>query len=124
MRRGVVALAVAIGLAIGSAIPTAAIGLTQVNLSCDDGTSTMLVVDTDTLTGLTAAVQGMIDYPAGLTCTLVQVPLPLLSFGSIALASSPGQNPFIVGGCRSQVPRLAPGGRTPRAYGDALARPP
>ncbi|TMD57290.1 MAG: hypothetical protein E6I83_01015, partial [Chloroflexi bacterium] len=64
MRRGVLALAVAIGLAIGSAIPTAAIGLTQVNLNCDDGTSTTLVVDTDTLTGLTAAVQAMIDYPA------------------------------------------------------------
>src|SRR5207245_1022560 len=96
MRRGVLVLAIAIGLAIGSAIPTAAIGLTQVNLSCDDGTSTTLVVDTDTLTGLTAAVQAMIDYPAGLTCTLVQVPLPLLSFGSIALAASPGHNPFIV----------------------------
>ncbi|HYV21817.1 MAG TPA: hypothetical protein VEN31_04115 [Candidatus Bathyarchaeia archaeon] len=124
MRRAVLAVAVAIGLAIGSAIPTAAIGLTQVNLSCDDGTSTTLVVDTDTLTGLTAAVQAMIDYPAGLTCTLVQVPLPLFSFGSIALAASPGQNPFIVGGGRWQVPCSALGGLTGRADGGALARAP
>ena len=124
MRRGVLALAVAIGLAIGSAIPTAAIGLTQVNLNCDDGTSTTLVVDTDTLTGLTAAVQAMIDYPAGLTCTLVQVPVPLLSFGSIALAASPGQNPFIVGGGRWQVPCSALGGLIGRADGGALARAP
>jgi len=128
MRRGVLALAVAIGLAIGSAIPTAAIGLTQVNLNCDDGTSTTLVVDTDTLTGLTAAVQAMIDYPAGLTCTLVQVPLPLLSFGSIALAASPGQNPFIVGGGRWQVScdlivlhGLAQGGALARAPGALLS---
>src|SRR2546422_3002669 len=124
MRRGVLALAVAIGLAIGSAIPTAAIGLTQVNLNCDDGTSTTLVVDTDTLSGLTAAVQAMIDYPAELTCTLVQVPLPFLSFGSIALAASPGHNPFIVGGGRWQVPCAALTGLTGRADGGALARAP
>ena len=123
MRRGVLALAVAIGLAIGSAIPTAAIGLTQVNLSCDDGTSTTLVVDTETLAGLTAAVQGMIDYPAGLTCTLVQVP-GLLSFGSIALAASPGQNPFIVGGGRWQVPCLDIGPLSGGTAGGALARAP
>src|SRR5437879_13163951 len=108
MRRGVLALAIAIGLAIGSAIPTAAIGLTQVNLSCDDGTSTTLVVDTNTLTRLTTAVQAMIDYPAGLTCTLVQVPLPLFSFGSPALAASPGKHPFIVGGGRRRVHGSAP----------------
>src|SRR5438034_6922136 len=119
----VLALSVAIGLAIGSATPTAVIGLTQVNLNCDDGTSTTLFVDTDTLTDLTASVQAMIDYPAGLTCTLVQVPL-LTTFGRIALATSPGQNPFIVGGGRWQVScdlivllGLAQGGAVARAPG-------
>jgi hypothetical protein len=105
MRRAVLAIAIAIGLAIGTAIPTVAIGETQVTLSCDDGTNTTLLVDADTLTGLTQAVQAMIDYPAGLTCTLVKVP-GVASFGAIALAS-PGSNPFVVGGGRWLVPCAA-----------------
>ncbi|TMF76627.1 MAG: hypothetical protein E6I18_10130 [Chloroflexi bacterium] len=102
MKRAVLACAVAAGLVIGAALPSSAIGLTQVTLSCDDGTSVTLVVDTDTLASLTASVQGMLDYPAGLTCTLVQSPLPL-AFGAIALAS-PGSNQFIVAGGRWEVP--------------------
>ena len=105
MRRVVLILALAAGLAIGTAIPTAAIGETQVTLSCDDGTSTTLLVNAETLTGLTQAIQAMIDYPAGLTCTLVKVP-GLASFGAIALAS-PGSDPFIVGGGRWLVPCAA-----------------
>lgn len=110
MRRTVLALAIATGLALGSVVPTAATGDTQVSLSCNDGTSTTLIVDAYTLTGLTQAVQAMIDYPAGLSCTLIQVPL-LASFGTIALAS-PGINPFVVGGGRWLVPcaALSPGG--------------
>src|SRR2546427_9606309 len=104
MKRAVLACAIAVGLAIGTVLPTSAIGLTQVTLSCDDGTSVPLVVDTDTLTSLTSSVQAMIDYPAGLTCTLVQIPLGLGAFlGHVAFAS-PGSNPFIVGGGRWQVP--------------------
>src|SRR5438477_11114829 len=101
MRRSVLACAITVGLVIGIALPTSAIGLTQVTLSCDDGTSVALVVDTDTLTSLTASVQAMLDYPAGLTCTLVQSPLPI-AFGAIALASA-GSNPFIVAGGRWQL---------------------
>ena len=101
MRRAVMACAIAIGLAIGTALPTSAIGLAQVTLSCNDGTDVTLVVDTDTLTSLTASVQAMLDYPAGLTCTLVQSPLPLV-LGAVALAS-PGSNPFVVAGGRWQV---------------------
>ena len=101
MRRAALACAITVGLLIGIALPTSAIGLTQVTLSCDDGTSVTLVVDTDTLTSLAASVQAMLDYPAGLTCTLVQSPLPI-AFGAIALASA-GSNPFIVAGGRWQV---------------------
>jgi hypothetical protein len=72
MRRIVLALAIAAGLAVGTAMPTSALGLTQVTLSCDDGTKWTAVVDAETLAGLTEAVQAMIDYPAGLTCTLLQ----------------------------------------------------
>jgi len=64
-------------------LPTSALGLTQVTLSCDDGTTWTAVVDTDTLTGLVAAVQGMLDDPAGLTCTLIQT--PVVRVGEIAV---------------------------------------
>jgi hypothetical protein len=101
MRRLALACAIVVGLAIGSGVRTSAIGLTQVTLSCDDGTTTALVVDADTLTGLVQGVQAMIDYPAGLTCTLVQLP-GVVGIGGIALAS-PGQSPFIVGGGRWDV---------------------
>lgn len=102
MRRAILTVAIAAGLAIGTAIPTLAIGETQIRIGCSDGTTATLVVDADTLTGLTQAVQAMIDYPAGLTCTVAKVPY-FGSFGMIALAS-PGQSPFIVGGGRWLVP--------------------
>jgi hypothetical protein len=72
MRRIGLALAIVAGLAIGTAVPTSALGLTQVTLECDDGTSAQLLLDADNLASLTQAVQAMIDYPAGLTCTLLQ----------------------------------------------------
>ncbi len=124
MKRAVLGVAVAVGLVVGVALPTFALGLTQVTLSCDDGTSVTLVVDTDTLTSLTDSVQGMIDYPAGLTCTLVQSPV-LISLGMVALASS-GSNPFIVAGGRWQVPCSAFGlGVVPGlADGGTVARVP
>lgn len=82
MRRIVLALAIATGLIIGAALPTSALGLTQVTLDCDDGTTWTAVVDAETLAGLVAAVQGMLDYPAGLTCTLL--PTPIVRFGDVA----------------------------------------
>src|SRR2546425_11390039 len=102
MRRIVLALAIAAGLAIGTVMPTSALGLTQVTLNCDDGTTWTAVVDTDTLTSLLGSVQAMLDFPAGLTCTLIQV--PVVRFGDPAVAAPPGQNAFVVGGGRWQVP--------------------
>jgi hypothetical protein len=100
MRRVVLALAMTVGLAIGTVAPASALD-TSITLNCSDGTSVKLVVDADTLTALTQAVQAMIDYPAGLSCTLIQNPLGV-SFGAVVLAGS-GNNPFIVGGGRWQV---------------------
>ena len=126
MKRAVLSVAIVVGLAIGAAMPTSAIGLTQVTLTCDDGTTSTMVVDTDTLTGLTLSVQAMIDYPADLTCDMVQVPLPggVVRIGGVAMAS-PGHNPFIVGGGRWQVPcgvitgggGTSTGGSTPTSGG-------
>ena len=76
MRRILLALAISAGLAIGAVLPASAIGLTQVTLNCDDDTSWTAVVDPNTLASLVASVQGMVDYPAGLTCTLIQAPQP------------------------------------------------
>src|SRR6266571_596192 len=107
MRRAIIALVTATALMLTGLTPgplrVSALGETSVTLNCTDGTSLTLVVDADTLAGLTAAVQGMIDYPAGLSCTLVQNPLPLTtSFGHIALAANP--NTLIVAGGRWLAP--------------------
>jgi hypothetical protein len=81
--RIVLALALAAGLATGTALPIAALGLTRVTLTCDDGTTWTSVVDADTLAGLLASVQGMVDHPAGLTCTLEQS--PVVRFADVAI---------------------------------------
>ncbi len=100
MRRATIALAVAAAVILTGLFqrpPAAALGMTQVTLNCTDGTSFTIVVDADTLTGLVASVQGMVDYPAGLNCTLIQVPL-LTLFGHVALAVNP--NTMVVAGGR------------------------
>jgi len=104
MRRATIALAVAAAVILTGLFqrpPAAALGMTQVTLNCTDGTSFTIVVDADTLTGLVASVQGMVDYPAGLNCTLIQVPL-LTLFGHVALATNP--NTMVVAGGRWLVP--------------------
>jgi hypothetical protein len=103
MRRATIALLTATALMLTGLIPgpqrATALGETSVTLTCTDGTSVQLVVDAEALAGLTAAVQGMIDYPAGLGCTLVQNPLPLTTFfGHVALAAT--SNTFVVAGGR------------------------
>src|SRR5437870_5689017 len=103
MRRALLTLAVAAGLAIGTVAPVSALGDTSITLNCSDGTSTQLLVDTNTLNALTAAVNAMTLYPAGLTCSLIQNPLGTAFFGHVALAGA-GQNPFVVGGGRWQIP--------------------
>jgi hypothetical protein len=106
MRRAIIALLTASALMLTGLIPgplrVTALGETSVTLTCTDGTSLTLLADAETLAGLTAAVQAMIDYPAGLGCTLVQNPLPLtVSLGNVALAANP--NTMVVAGGRWQV---------------------
>jgi len=106
MRRAILALLTATALMLTGLIPgplrVTALGETSVTLNCTDGTSLTLLADADTLAGLTAAVQAMVEYPAGLGCTLVQNPLPLtVFFGNVALAANP--NRMVVAGGRWQV---------------------
>jgi hypothetical protein len=131
MRRAIIAIVTAAtltmsGLTFGPALRATALGETSVTLSCNDGTSLTLLVDANMLAGLTAAVQAMIDYPAGLGCTLIQNPLPLTKpFGNIAFAAA--TNSFIVDGGRWLVacsvitgggnPTMVPSGVVARAGG-------
>jgi hypothetical protein len=104
MKRAIIALVTAVlltmsGLTFGPALRATALGETSVTLNCNDGTSLTLLVDANMLSRLTAAVQAMIDYPAGLGCTLVQNPIPLtVSFGQVARAAV--ADDFIVDGGR------------------------
>ncbi|TMB63291.1 MAG: hypothetical protein E6I57_07115 [Chloroflexi bacterium] len=104
MRRAIIASVTAAiltisGLTFGPALRASALGETSVTLNCNDGTSLTLSVDANELAQLTAAVQGMIDYPAGLSCVLIQNPLPpTLFFSHQALAAT--SNKFVVDGGR------------------------
>jgi hypothetical protein len=104
MRRVVLVLALVTGSLIGFGVPVSGLGLISVTLTCSDGTSVTMNVDTDTLNSLTDSVNAMALYPAGLTCTLVQNPVNPLGafFGHVATAAS--GNTFLVGGGRWQVP--------------------
>jgi hypothetical protein len=95
MKRVALALAVAVGLLFGTAVPVTGLGDVNITLNCDDGTSMTMAVDSDTLTGLTASVQSLLDYPAGLTCTLINLG-PALTFGSVAYAWK--KEPWVNGG--------------------------
>jgi hypothetical protein len=107
MRRPIIAGIIATALMLTGLTPgplrATALGETSVTLTCSDNTSLTLLVGADTLAGLTAAVQAMIDYPAGLSCTLVQNPLPLtVFFGHVAAAANP--NTLVVAGGRWLAP--------------------
>jgi hypothetical protein len=88
MKRAVLTFVIAVGLVLGSSVHVNALGETQVQLDCGDGDSWTLAVDVATLASLTETVQAMLEYPAGLTCTLTRLPTPLVTLGSPAMAAS------------------------------------
>src|SRR2546422_10120344 len=100
MKRAIVTSIFLAGLMAGTAIPVSGLGGTQITLNCDDGTSLTAVVDASTVTDLTQSVQALIDYPAGLSCTLLQT-TPLVRFGNAADAAL--IQGFVNGGGRFQV---------------------
>lgn len=131
MRRIALVLALVTGIVIGFGVPVSGLGLISVTLTCSDGTSVTMNVDTDTLNSLTDSVNAMTLYPAGLTCTLVQNPVnPLRAFfGHVATAASGDK--FLVGGGRWQVPcsAIVGGGSPPPPFpvaipGGVIARVP
>src|SRR5438552_16589545 len=97
MRRFVFTLICAAVMTFATALPVAGTGLTLVTLRCSNGTNISGQVDEDTLAGLVDAVQGMALYPAGVSCTLLQVPV-LVAIGGTASAAPAGG--FVAGSGR------------------------
>jgi len=111
MRRLFFAGTAAVILTLGSSLTVIGVGDSQVTLGCDDGSSMTVVIDATTLTGLVSAVQAMLDYPAGLTCTLTQVPVsagPLFTQVALADGGNPDKDYAVGGGQATIVTRCAP----------------
>lgn len=84
---------------------------TQVTLACDDGTSLTALVDPATLDEMTQAVEGMIEDPAGLSCSVTQnvtlsgpMAAAMQRLSASALADDNGNDDFAVGGGRFPNP--------------------
>ena len=90
MRRAVIAFLVASLLTLGTGLPAFGLGDTDITLNCDDGTTLTTTVDVTTLDSLVRSVQSLLDYPAGLTCTLIQTPSPIVRLGAVAYAWKKG----------------------------------
>jgi hypothetical protein len=103
MRRMLVSLVVAVGLTLGSGIQISAAGGVSIRIDCNDGDSLPLTVDLQTLTALTDSVRAINENPTGLSCTLVQLPVPLtfVRFGSVATAAQ--SSGYVIGGGRVQA---------------------
>jgi hypothetical protein len=102
MRHIFVTFAAVVMLTFATALPVASFGLTQVRLTCSDGTDITAELDADTVEGLLQSVQALVLYPAGLTCSLSQFPL-LQALGGVAGAGEL-RGGFLVGGGRLLYP--------------------
>jgi len=78
-------------------VPVRALGLTQVTLSCSDGTENELTVDAATLVSLKDSIEAMTLYPAGLSCSLAEISLVGSFGGGVALAGNTPHD-YAVGG--------------------------
>ena len=104
MRRALLSLVIALGLTLGSALPSTAAVVVPLRIDCSDGDSLELTVDLDTLTALTSSVQAINDNPADLSCTLVQLsaPITVVSFGNAAAAAKQSSG-YVIGGGKVQA---------------------
>jgi len=83
-------------LTVAASLPVVGIGDTEVTLNCDDGSTLNVSVDLQTALGLADVVQAMLDYPAGLSCGLLQTSVgSALLPGGIAAAAD--KKDFAVG---------------------------
>jgi hypothetical protein len=79
-------------------ITVVADGSVDATVRCSDGTETSLTVDVQTLGELTEAVEAMLLYPTGLSCSVSTEPVSLgISFGPNPVLAAGGSD-FAVGG--------------------------
>jgi len=92
-----VALAGATTLTLLLVLPLPAFANSAITVDCGDGSPLATTVDLPTLTSLQASIQGMLDNPTGMSCSLTQGAAvdPTLTIGTTC-----GGDPFVVCGGR------------------------
>jgi len=92
-----VALAALTTITLLLVLPLPAFADNAITVDCGDGSPLTTSVDLPTLTSLQASIQGMLDQPSGMSCTLTQGGAvdPTLTIGTTS-----GGNAFVVGGGR------------------------
>ena len=96
-RLGRLAPAMAVGILFALVLPLSAFADSLVTVDCGDGAPLSTTADVATLTELQASIQGMIDNPSGMSCTLSQ---SVVVDPTLTVSASNGGNPFVVGGGR------------------------
>jgi hypothetical protein len=96
-RIGRLMVATAAGILLTLAGPLGVLADSLATVDCGDGSPLSTTADLATLTSLQASIQGMIDDPSGINCTLSEGALvdPTLTIGG-----NNGGNSFVVGGGR------------------------
>ena len=96
-RIGRMIIAIAGGVLFALVVPLAAFADNLATVDCGDGSPLSTAADAATLLSLQASVQGMVENPSGMSCSLSQAGAldPTLSLGP----TSNGK-PFVVGGGR------------------------
>jgi hypothetical protein len=89
----VCSLALSVGMAT---VQVSGVGDSEINLTCDDGSNLNVIVDLSTVIGLTQVVQAMLEYPAGLTCSLTQTAVTHAPL-SASIAAAADKKDFAVG---------------------------
>ena len=97
-------MAVVGGIAFALVLPVAAFADNLVNVDCGDGSPLSTAADAATLLSLQASVQGIVENPAGMSCSLSQ--------------SGPPDTPLQVGAPSSGKAFVVGGGRYGREFPD------
>lgn len=92
-------LAVAATLAVVMLAPVIALAGSLVNVDCGDGAPLSTTADLTTLTSLQASIQGMVDNPSGMSCSLTQGGVADPTLLGISTSNGGGDR-FVVGGGR------------------------
>jgi hypothetical protein len=96
-RLGRLMLATIIGVVLAVVLPLAAFADGLVTVDCGDGSPLTTSADVTMLSSIQASIQGIIDNPSGMNCSLSQ---DALATPTLTLGSSGSGSPYVVGGGR------------------------